>query len=65
LFKAACDKADANIEPHPLWEYPCQALGEPLELMDFDLTSKLPDKDVIVKKNLLISNFKKDLNGEK
>ncbi len=40
----ACDACDAEVEPHPLWEYPCTARGEPRRLMAFDFSSSLPDK---------------------
>jgi len=62
-LQGACDKADANIEPHPLWEYPCQALGNPFKLLDFDFKSRMPETNFAIEKTIMISNFSKDLNG--
>jgi len=33
------DSADFEIEPHPLWEYPCRALSLPTKMMTVDLVS--------------------------
>lgn len=40
---SACDGADAAVEPHPLWEYPCAAAGSPRRLMSFDFREPVPD----------------------
>ena len=36
----ACDVSDAEVEPQPLWEYPCYAEDMPREIMTFDFTKK-------------------------
>lgn len=30
---------DSYVEPKPLWEYPCKALGNPVELMSIDFNN--------------------------
>ncbi|GFQ93223.1 protein arginine N-methyltransferase, partial [Trichonephila clavata] len=30
--------ADASVEPHPVWEYPCTALSEKFNLLEFDFS---------------------------
>ncbi|RXM95571.1 Protein arginine N-methyltransferase 7 [Acipenser ruthenus] len=35
-----------EAEPHPLWEYPCRALAEPLEVMTFDFRQRVPEEVV-------------------
>ncbi|XP_043198257.1 protein arginine N-methyltransferase 7-like [Amphibalanus amphitrite] len=42
LIESACQVADSECEPHPLWEYPCRALTEPLSLATFDLAGGAP-----------------------
>ena len=36
----ACDVSDANVEPQPLWEYPCRALANPVRLAKFEFGAK-------------------------
>ncbi|NWV59742.1 ANM7 methyltransferase, partial [Malurus elegans] len=31
-----------EAEPHPLWEYPCKSLSDPLEVLTFDFTRTVP-----------------------
>ncbi|NXD24577.1 ANM7 methyltransferase, partial [Spelaeornis formosus] len=31
-----------EAEPHPLWEYPCKSLSDPLEVLTFDFTKTVP-----------------------
>jgi hypothetical protein len=38
--------SDAQVEPQPLWEYPCQALTSPKVVMTFDLTEVIPENDL-------------------
>jgi len=47
LIMNACNKSDADVEPHPLWEYPCTAVGDPKSLMDFDFSTKVPTEKVV------------------
>ena len=56
------DGCDENVEPQPLWEYPCTALGEPKALAHFEFSEPIQN---LVKETLL--PFKKqgdqDVNG--
>lgn len=45
----ACDISDAEVEPEPLWEYPCQAKSLPKSLMEFDFRHSIEDKKSLVK----------------
>lgn len=38
--------SDNLVEPQPLWEYPCKALCEPLELLQFRFNEDIPDKQI-------------------
>jgi len=42
LIESACQVADSDWEPHPLWEYPCRALTAPRTLATFDLADGEP-----------------------
>ena len=42
----ACDISDAEVEPQPLWEYPCRAQSRPLPLITFQFNEKIPEKIV-------------------
>eukprot|EP00090_Calanus_glacialis_P010298 TRINITY_DN18678_c0_g1_i1.p1 TRINITY_DN18678_c0_g1~~TRINITY_DN18678_c0_g1_i1.p1 ORF type:complete len:702 (-),score=219.83 TRINITY_DN18678_c0_g1_i1:21-2126(-) len=53
IIESASNTSDQAVEPHPLWEYPCVALGKPVEVLQFDLTQKVP-------KN--ITSFSGDVN---
>ncbi|KAJ8398678.1 hypothetical protein AAFF_G00422060 [Aldrovandia affinis] len=35
-----------EAEPHPLWEYPCRALTQPLPVMTFDFRQCVPDQPI-------------------
>ena len=37
----ACDAADADVEPQPLWEYPATAAADPVKLLDFDFSAEV------------------------
>lgn len=39
FFQSAIDSSDAQVEPHPLWEYPARALSLAVPLMTLDLTT--------------------------
>jgi len=45
IIESASCTSDQAVEPHPLWEYPCMALGKPTQVLQFDLTDKVP-KDI-------------------
>lgn len=38
MVQEAISVADEEVEPHPLWEYPCKPLISPFELLSFDLS---------------------------
>ncbi|XP_013792349.1 protein arginine N-methyltransferase 7-like, partial [Limulus polyphemus] len=37
LIESSSEISDANVEPQPLWEYPCVALTHPFDVFVFDL----------------------------
>ncbi|XP_060519406.1 protein arginine N-methyltransferase 7 [Cylas formicarius] len=37
LIEESSGKSDANVEPQPLWEYPCVALGPVVEMASIDM----------------------------
>lgn len=39
LLQGAIDSSDAQVEPHPLWEYPTRALSTAVQVMTVDLTA--------------------------
>ncbi len=41
VIMKACDVSDAEVEPEPLWEYPCEALACPKPVMSFDFASEI------------------------
>ncbi len=46
IIMSACDDSDAEVEPHPLWEYPCIARGRPEKLMQFNFADSVPKKEI-------------------
>ena len=46
IIMDACDISDAEVEPQPLWEYPCRAQSRPLPLITFQFNEKIPEKIV-------------------
>ncbi|GFU76827.1 protein arginine N-methyltransferase 7 [Trichonephila clavipes] len=38
MIQRAISIADASVEPHPVWEYPCTALSEEFDLLEFDFS---------------------------
>ena len=54
FMENAYDVSDADVEPHPLWEYPCVALSLPKQLMDFDLTMPVPLEKVTQSTTILL-----------
>ena len=53
--------SDAEVEPEPLWEYPCRAEAEPKPIMTFDLTQDIEVQNSIAKFTNL--NLKKRGSG--
>ena len=53
--------SDAEVEPEPLWEYPCRAEAEPKPIMRFDLTQDIEVQNSIAKFENL--NLKKRGSG--
>uniref|UniRef100_A0A8D0GIC5 Protein arginine N-methyltransferase n=1 Tax=Sphenodon punctatus TaxID=8508 RepID=A0A8D0GIC5_SPHPU len=37
-----------EAEPHPLWEYPCRSLSNPLEVLTFDFRQTVPQETISV-----------------
>lgn len=48
FLKDAIDASDSQVEPHPLWEYPCRALSAPVRLLTLDLTSSQSQVDQVL-----------------
>jgi hypothetical protein len=62
----ACDKSDADVEPHPLWEYPCTAVGAAESLMKFDFNTPVPTEKIVKQITLLLEktdNQSRSCNG--
>ena len=54
----ACDKADANVEPQPLWEYPAKAAADPVKLLDFDFSAEVRTfENLLQEKSLTVTLF--------
>ena len=62
-LQSACDTSDACVEPHPLWEYPCLALGKPTRVMAFDLNEPMPSHHLTVDQEFEIEEQHGGLNG--
>ena len=66
LYQVSSQLADAIVEPQPLWEYPCRALGEAHEVIsvnfneyekDVNNTGKINiEKSVLLSKNVFGEN---------
>lgn len=39
LVEASSEISDCDVEPQPLWEYPCRPLGEPFDVLAFDFAA--------------------------
>ena len=59
MVKDACRKSDEDVEPHPLWEYPCIAVGNPESLMKFELHSSIPNQKIMEKIKLSVEPSEK------
>ncbi len=51
FFQSAIDSSDAQVEPHPLWEYPSRALSTAVKIMTVDLTTLSRETSEILKVN--------------
>ena len=47
---------DVNVEPHPLWEYPCVALSNTFTVLEFDFTLPVPEEEVVLSGTVGISD---------
>ena len=63
IIEAAADVSDCNVEPQPLWEYPASALGPPVQVMELDLTKKVPEKNVAFTGVCEVSDKSRPVNG--
>ncbi|XP_053127167.1 protein arginine N-methyltransferase 7 isoform X2 [Hemicordylus capensis] len=44
MIKNSLDfRESREAEPHPLWEYPCKSLSDPLEVLTFDFRHTVPE----------------------
>jgi len=63
IIEAAADISDNNVEPQPLWEYPSIALGPPVQITEFNLTTKVPTTNTAFTGEIQVSDKSKPLNG--
>jgi len=57
LIKNAIEGSDAQIEPHPLWEYPSVALSQPVNVVSIDLSCPLNDQTIELKGQVGLSGM--------
>lgn len=66
-FDQIIDKAsgtcDENVEPHPLWEYPCVALAPPTRLMTINLAEPVPHQNVTKSGAVQVESSNLKVNG--
>lgn len=62
IIMHACDVSDLNVEPQPLWEYPCVCLGPACKLMTFDFTKSMGE-DLVEETTISISDSSVLPNG--
>jgi len=63
IIESASLVSDQTVEPHPLWEYPCIALAHPVEVLKFDLSSKVPQSVATYTGNISIVETNTPING--
>ena len=63
IIESASNISDNNVEPHPLWEYPTTALGPPQQLLELDLTGKVPKDTLVFSGDCQVTDHSKPLNG--
>ena len=63
IIESASNISDNNVEPHPLWEYPSTALGPPQQLLELDLTKKVPAENLLFSGECEVTDHSKPLNG--
>ena len=62
--QGAIDCSDAQIEPHPLWEYPSRALSSAVQVMSVDLTTLSEDSaKMIVVNGIIETSVAGNCNG--
>ncbi|KAG8230327.1 hypothetical protein J437_LFUL000598 [Ladona fulva] len=49
LIELSRSIGDDQIEPQPLWEYPCTALSSPFLLFQFDFQQPFPSESVVTR----------------
>lgn len=45
----ACNVSDAEVEPEPLWEYPCSAQALPKKVMTLDFNAEMANQKTVTK----------------
>ncbi|XP_060604526.1 protein arginine N-methyltransferase 7-like [Ruditapes philippinarum] len=43
IIQKSSEEVDENVEPHPLWEYPCTAAGNQQQVLNIDFTKSMTD----------------------
>nr|XP_056718496.1 protein arginine N-methyltransferase 7 [Euleptes europaea] len=47
MIKNSLDfRESREAEPHPLWEYPCKSISDPLEVLTFDFRETVPEHSI-------------------
>jgi len=63
IIEEASENSDSNVEPQPLWEYPCTALGPPVKVRSFDLNSIIPSAPLEMIGDIPVQSNAGELNG--
>ena len=63
IIESASNLSDNNVEPQPLWEYPSTALGPVKQLLELDLTKRVPSEAITFTGSLEVTESSKPLNG--
>jgi len=63
IIDQASGTCDENVEPHPLWEYPCVALAPPTRLLTIDLADSVPEKNISYSGTIPVDYNNLEVNG--
>lgn len=55
FVEKSANLADSIVEPQPLWEYPCRALGKPQEILTVDFAKFMETKRTITESKFEVS----------
>jgi len=63
IIDQASGTCDENVEPHPLWEYPCVALAQPTRLLTVNLEDSVPEKNINCSGSIPVEYNNLEVNG--